>query len=456
MGFSFPSNAGRFRPRNDFPAARRERPPMRPPANDNQQAPQSGWEQALDLAGLLPGPAGAAARAAQLLLPALEEYLEDMARRFPQQYRNIGANRYVSIPGYSLQCANVPETPLCTNNADPRGPWAYFVASDFNVCLTGQCPTTGSFAFEGPAPLEASLKGAAGTWTATNAGAFLYLGTQYQSRTIPTSRVMRLHEKWARDPGTVNPPVHALPKPATVPTPNSPPDINDPWTPPRWLPAVDPLSIPITAPPFVPAPLPWPIVPARRTNPNRSPREQTQRGNEAPGKLPELPGPNAGVVVRSVTQPLQGLRLDVAIDTRLAVNPTPKGPRVKEAKLILAASKRSLAAMLMNAATESNDFLTAIHKALPDHCKSKRTNPVGKARDIYACFSEINWPKALCNVAKNEFEDNLYGRGGRGWARVNRKLNHPSGSPRRAAQPRMKDDPTDVFDEVCDAVLGGH
>jgi hypothetical protein len=159
------------------------------------------------------------------------------------------------------------------------------------------------------------------------------------------------------------------------------------------------------------------------------------------------------------------MRLSIIIDQRLGVIPPAKGnsrpgnEKTKEAKLILAPHRRSLVAWLMNAATESNDFLAAIHKALPEECQGKRTNPVGKARDIYNCFSEIDWNKAVCNLVKNEVEDNIYGRGGRGWAKVNRKINHPSGSPRRADQPRFSEEvgqPTDVLDAACDAYLGSH
>lgn len=73
------------------------------------------------------------------------------------------------------------------------------------------------------------------------------------------------------------------------------------------------------------------------------------------------------------------------------------------------------AAFVINAFTESNDFLREIWKTLPRRCRTAKQTRSGNRRtdamlaDLYRCWSHIDWDEASVNLQVNDLEDKIYG-----------------------------------------------
>lgn len=65
---------------------------------------------------------------------------------------------------------------------------------------------------------------------------------------------------------------------------------------------------------------------------------------------------------------------------------------------------------LVYEATELNDFIEALHNALPDHLRSSRNGPRGRALAVWRHFDQIDVAQALGNILLNEIEDRAIGR----------------------------------------------
>lgn len=107
----------------------------------------------------------------------------------------------------------------------------------------------------------------------------------------------------------------------------------------------------------------------------------------------------------------------------------PAPVRTREVKL--RANTRTLAYRILNVMTETHDFISAVHKALPKRCRRSRSwkDKDGKwrralassmMRDIYNCAGDLNIQKAIIYVVANGLQDLAVGR-------LNRALNERSG-----------------------------
>lgn len=91
--------------------------------------------------------------------------------------------------------------------------------------------------------------------------------------------------------------------------------------------------------------------------------------------------------------------------------------RTKEAKTKLAKFAQFIGNVL-GGWTEANDFMTALHKALPEelqvkkYYKGKRIKPGWKDvwNTVYQHFDKINWKKAAYEVGMNQLEDYIIGK----------------------------------------------
>jgi hypothetical protein len=183
------------------------------------------------------------------------------------------------------------------------------------------------------------------------------------------------------------------------------------WVPPAVPmvnPAVDPMALPIGKPVAVPRPLPWRAVPARRPNPYRNPREQTQRGYAVP------------VQPRGSEYPAAGPTLELSPHGTKQIKPEhqfakpPSG--TKERKF--ASGLRIALIGGVNAVTETKDAVEAIHEALPKKVQAKRNGHLDPSLQammgaIYDNFDELDVPQAIQNLIANQIEDAIIGRANR-------------------------------------------
>ena len=186
-------------------------------------------------------------------------------------------------------------------------------------------------------------------------------------------------------------------------------------------PFVDPMGQPVTAAQPVPQRLPWAAIPYRPEVP-----------------LGE-PGYNRGYAVGQEVAPAWvpaiGLRIDPA--TR-AVSPTsppmypkPPEPGVKERKL----RSRNIAVALavMNAASEGKDILIDIWQALPKdkqtRIKGQKTSGTQMAKDIWEHLGDVDWNKAIQNIAMDQLVDMFYGTLGNVNRNVSQRVDPHHGLP---------------------------
>nr|QXN72824.1 MAG: hypothetical protein [Microvirus sp.] len=213
--------------------------------------------------------------------------------------------------------------------------------------------------------------------------------------------------------------------PVPPPVPELGPEI--PALPPIWqtpavpevAPAIDPMALPIGQPVPVPQPLPWRVIPARRTNPWRSPSEQTQRGpvTRAPARAvgPTIEiGPNG---TRSIRPQHRRAR-------------PPEG--TKERKF--AANIRLGLNLATDAVTETKDAVEAIHDALPARFQApKNGNLDAGLQDmmfaLWDHFDQIDMAKAIENLIKNQVEDAIIGRANRATRALDRTIGHGVNRP---------------------------
>lgn len=242
-------------------------------------------------------------------------------------------------------------------------------------------------------------------------------------------------------------------------------------TPQPWpYPPFDPLSIPPGAPSPKPQPVPWKAVPWQVPNPDRSPREQTDRGNSPPGDLPPspmFPPPGIGVGVpispnptpspggnpSSPPTPGQSPRFErnpigqPEVFTEPGL-PRPPSPGTKERKFTGFGGLWILQAV--GELGETADFVVAMWKALPKenrtgyyklHYRDKVTGELKtyykyrhrasmqkKVQDLYKHFDKINLVDAIKEFTANQIEDYLYGKLGNKQKESRWKSKYPDGT----------------------------
>lgn len=188
----------------------------------------------------------------------------------------------------------------------------------------------------------------------------------------------------------------------------------------------DAFSLPISAPGPEPFKMPWPLAPYRTANPTRSPNEQTWRGPR-PRPRPRFTYPPALDDIPIFARSVPGLPGDTLItraqrprpgrkqQTGRVVRPgrfqkrKPPGARTKERKFVL--SKGNIVVRLIGKTTELAELFEELYKAIPWEIR-KNLRPktrFDKAKAVYRHFLDIDIPRAVENLIKNEIEDRFYG-----------------------------------------------
>lgn len=262
-------------------------------------------------------------------------------------------------------------------------------------------------------------------------GSTVLVGGQWWART---------ENAFQRAAGTYAPVSVAFAPGVAIPFVPSP--LDNPPLIPLW---VDPLVAPIGQPVPTPEAPPFHAIPARQPNPWRAPSEQPQRGplpatrplplvqpdpasepdERSPGRRParkpgRAPRPSPRPLVapplrapRPVAEPeisieIGGSKGGVRVHPVLRDPPRkPPGRRTKEKKLALRAS--GLAVRILDALGEADDYIDSLYKALPEHRQREGHLMAERAQAIYRHFGEIDWQKAIENLAANEVEDRVFG-----------------------------------------------
>lgn len=191
--------------------------------------------------------------------------------------------------------------------------------------------------------------------------------------------------------------------------------------PPQWQPEAWPIGVPAPTP----APVPFPAIPGRVPNPNRSPTEQTEFGNEPPNPQPAPEVPTPGVIVL----PTPGNPTPEPSPSPQPNTPFPGPPatsRTRERKVILALA--GVPARIVSAATETKDVIDAFWSAMPEQFQrahkfryGRLTRPHEKALLIWENLDQLDIGAAITNLAWEQLEDMAYGRLGKLQARAARK-----------------------------------
>jgi len=161
-------------------------------------------------------------------------------------------------------------------------------------------------------------------------------------------------------------------------------------------------------------PLPREIKPLKRKQPSHK-----HDLGDAPHTVYDYPAPTAWTNGVYQTDGDTGRAVDVSIDGKGNIslgnpshtyNPDPASRRSK-----LRVPYPFVLMMLINVYTETHDFVSAIHKAIPKGYRARA--PEGKRLKlstmlgrILAHQDKINWKQAAKNVISNEIEDRIIGR----------------------------------------------
>lgn len=203
---------------------------------------------------------------------------------------------------------------------------------------------------------------------------------------------------WSRPPASY--PDYYVPvgRPWFIPV-GQPQPVPDPWALPIGRPAPSPVAPPYRAIPYRPWPDPY------------APAERTIRG---PAPVRRSPPPSFEI------WPSPG-------KARPRHRREPPEPPVQERKFIATLDGATVLGRSISWLTEGLDFLDSLYDALPDHLRKRDATPQEKARALRDHFKEIDIPKALENLLKNELEDRFYGLLSRGMARAARRMGRPVG-----------------------------
>lgn len=221
---------------------------------------------------------------------------------------------------------------------------------------------------------------------ASNQGRSLFIGMKNLGGTRQTHGQI-----WSKPRGIVTPPVPAIPEqsgpvpveqpPYTVfaPEPDPMPPI-DPYREPPYKPQGDP------QPPAYPDDLPLTMPPVRDGVPNYIP------------VITIVPGDDVGGPT---------------------VTPKPPKEPVKEAKLILAINKHTFIGIVLNAVTETVDFIDCFYDALPEDVRRAyerkygiygKVSPQQKLYALWQRFAHLDWNQVVHNLAVNQLEDKFFGK----------------------------------------------
>lgn len=172
----------------------------------------------------------------------------------------------------------------------------------------------------------------------------------------------------------------------------------------KILPVIDPLSVPVGMPLPDIDPLPYPLIPRQQPNPDRSPREQSHRGNGLPDTVGRVVLPGSG------PRSLPGGRgvPAVVVDTR----PPPSRPPPKDDKerKRFVGFPTGAVRRLVDSITEAIDALNALYYSLPKKRWQKNATPQDKIETIAKYIDEVSITQFLKNLAIQEVSDAVIGR----------------------------------------------
>ncbi len=194
---------------------------------------------------------------------------------------------------------------------------------------------------------------------------------------------------------------------------------------------LDAFALPIRMPAGTAQALGWGQIAQRTPLLNRDPNEQYQRGygttldvrNRSSENLnpAETPWPDTMVVMAPSNAPPY-----FAPPGSVAPH-SPSRPRkgTIEKKLIGQAS--GALKTVLNIVTESKDVVDALFKALPPKYRERGASPQRKAAILWKHRDKIDPAVAIRELIKNQAEDAVYGRLGRGVANANRNVHRQTG-----------------------------
>ena len=220
-----------------------------------------------------------------------------------------------------------------------------------------------------------------------------------------------------------------------------------------WLPSLDPDQLPITQPGVDPDPVPWWLLPSRQFNPYRAPGQQRQAGYAVPEPEPiyeEIPTPVSPGQIGQLEPSVPGAPgVSVSADPQSGLewhSPSarnqnnPRKPRWNEREKKTYVAAGAFAARIgFNFATEADDFITAIWKAVPikertlppgyvlrkgvvRKTRRPKQTPQQMASDIWRYVNKVGMSsqagqkfafEAIDNLVANQVEDYVFGKIGR-------------------------------------------
>lgn len=154
--------------------------------------------------------------------------------------------------------------------------------------------------------------------------------------------------------------------------------------------------------------IPFRLLPHVRTNPNRSRREQTERGP----KPIEKPWPRPPIRPRPEPEvdPVHPPPPVVVTDTFHVRRPPERGER--ERKTLASGGIVSLL-RYVNAATEAADAIEALWEAIPKNLRGKSKKVQDMTADLWKHWRSIDIRNAVINLIMNQIEDFAYGQIGK-------------------------------------------
>jgi len=259
---------------------------------------------------------------------------------------------------------------------------------------------------------------------------------------------------WQRErTGPVNPAYQIRVMSSEIATNHDQPALKVPavW---QLLPLLRPTNLPLEVDETFPT---WKAIKAIRVLQGSNPLVMRETGSDPARKPAPLPEYTPFEHPKLKTQP------DVVIGngppylrpTTHEYAPPPSG--VKERKLRM--PKQAVAYVILNALTETGDFIESLHDALPPGCRRSRTwkDKQGNyhrrridsmLRDLFFCWPQLDARRALANVVANELEDQVIGR-------ANRRANTQRGTQQLSSGPGAGTTISKAADAAGESTFGG-
>lgn len=182
---------------------------------------------------------------------------------------------------------------------------------------------------------------------------------------------------------------------------------------------IDPFSVPIYAPDYVPSPIPYSLIPRLRVNPWRAPEYQRSSGY-ALDPVPSRPVASLPLVVPTVAFSASP---DVAARSpRLASYHSLRPPSGGDKERKVRASGAGLAIFAIRSVTESVDAIEAVWNALPTSLRSRRATPQQMLVDLYQHWDSVDLDAAVQNLLLEHLSDLFYGLLASGSTSLSRKI----------------------------------